>query len=208
MKKDGTINKPRLERLFALTEPDDLPPLAASSAYHPSSLAFLSSLRRQKSELLKQFILENGWPDTLRCGDKAEAAAFMIAVHADYDVEFQIACHQLLLESAILGATTRLGFLAFLTDRILCNQGKHQRFGTQIREVENGCFVPKPMQDAEHIDELRAEAGLSETLSDYYARVNRGDMLLYRPLLNGYAEELEHIREHKVVPLFPNEARP
>jgi len=205
MVRDGITDKPQLEALFSLTEPDDLPPLAASPAYHPSSLAFLSALRRQKSEMLKSIIAENGWPDTLRCGDKAEAAAFMIAVHADYDVEFQIACHRLLIESAMRGATTRLGFLAFLTDRILCNQGKHQRFGTQIREVENGCFVPKPMQDADHIDDLRAQAGLSETLSDYYMRINRGDMLLYRPLLNGYAEELEHIREHKVVPLFPEE---
>jgi hypothetical protein len=195
-----------LRALFSLTEPDDLPPLTVSPAYHPSSLQFLENLRRRKSDALKHFLVENGWPDEKRSGENAEAAAFMIAVHADYDLELQITCHQLLLESSERGTTKRLGFLAFLTDRILCNQGKRQRFGTQIREVSNGCFVPQPMQDAEHIDNLREEVGLKETLSDYYIRVNNGDMLLYRPLIEDYARELEELRENKVVALFP-EAR-
>ena len=91
------------------------------------------------------------------------------------------------------------GFLAFLTDRILCNEGKHQRFGTQIREAANGCFVPKPIEDPDRVDELRAQAGIRESLSDYFIRVNNGDLLLYRPLLNGYAEELEEQKAKKVV---------
>lgn len=201
-----THSSHRLRDLFSLSEPDSLPPLGVSPAYHPSSLQFLEGLHHRKSEALKEFIVESGWPDEQRFGENAESAAFMIAQHADYDLELQIACHQLLLESAERKTTKRLGFLAFLTDRILCNMGKHQRFGTQIREVSNGCFVPKPMQDAEHIDELRKEAGLEESLSDYYIRVNGGDMLLYRPLIEEYARKLEEIRANKVVPLFP-EAR-
>jgi hypothetical protein len=203
-----TTSSHRLHDLFSLTEPSDLPPLSVSPAYHSSSLQFLKSLRRRKSEILKLFLVENGWPDEIRCGENAEAAAFMIAIHADYDLELQITCYQLLLQSIENGTTTRLGFLAFLTDRILCNQGKRQRFGTQIREVSNGCFVPQPMQDVEHIDDLRKNAGLEETLSDYYLRVNGGDMLLYRPLIEEYARELEEIRENKVVSLFPETHAP
>jgi hypothetical protein len=197
-----------LRALFALYEPEGLPPLPVSPAYDPSSLQFLEGLRRRKSDALKSFIEYNGWPDAKRTSEKAEAAAFMIALHADYDLELQMLCHRWLLESVRRGTTKRLGFLAFLTDRILCNLGKRQRFGTQIREVSNGCFVPKPMQDAEHIDELRTQAGLDETLSDYYQRVNRGDMLLYRPLIESYARELEELREKKIVPLFPEASRP
>jgi hypothetical protein len=193
-----------LDTLFALCEPEGLPPLAVSPAYDKSSLQFLEGLRRRKSDMLKAILAQTGWPDAARCGDKAEAAAFMIALHADYDVALQRLCHEFLLESVEEGRTVKLGFLAFLTDRILCNLGKRQRFGTQIREVNNGCFVPKPLQDAEHIDALRAEAGLVETLSEYYLRINGGDMLLYRPLIEDYARELEHIREHKVVELFPS----
>jgi hypothetical protein len=103
-----------------------------------------------------------------------------------------------MLECALKGKV-QLGFLAFLTDRILCNEGKHQRFGTQIREVMNGCFVPKPIEDPDHVDELRQKVGLFETITDYYQRVNNGDLLLYRPLLNGFAEELEARKASKVV---------
>lgn len=192
-----------LHALFALAEPDGLPPLSISPAFHESSLAFLESFRRNKSEALKVVIKNHGWLDAEHFGENTEAAAFMIVLHADYDLEFQIMCHELILASAARGTTKTLGFLAFLTDRILCNLGKRQRFGTQIREVSNGCFVPKPMQDAEQIDALREQAGLGETLSDYYLRVNRGDLLLFRPLIDEYARELEEVRENKVVPLFP-----
>ena len=170
-----------MDTLFALSAPDDLDPPAISTCYDPSSLEFLAGIHRGKSERLKYFVLKAGWPSAGMYGEDAEAAAFMIVQHADYDIEFQILCHRLMLESAKRGMT-KPGFLAFLTDRILCNKGNHQRFGTQIREVTNGCFVPKPMQDAEHVDELRAQAGLDETLSDYYARINNGDLLLYRQL--------------------------
>ena len=178
-----------MDTLFALSEPEDMDPPSISTAYDPSSLEFLAGIHQAKSERRKYFVLKSGWPSAGLYGEDAEAAAFMIAQHADYDPEFQILCHRLMLESAKRG-TTKPGFLAFLTDRILCNQGKHQRFGTQIREVTNGCFVPKPMQDAEHIDELRTQAGLDESLSDYYARINGGDLLLCRPLIGDL--DLEH----------------
>lgn len=189
---------PNLSAMFSLSSPADLPPPALSPAYDSSSLKFLENIHRRKSEALKSILDTSGWPTFKEYDGHAQATAFMIVQHADYDPEFQKRCHALMLESAMRGETG-LGFLAFLTDRILCNEGKHQRFGTQIREVRNGCFVPKPIENTDHIDELRARAGLNETLSDYYARVNSGDLLLYRPLLNGYAEELEERKEHKVV---------
>lgn len=191
-----------LEALFSLDSPAGLPRPAVSPAYDESSLKFLEGIRRAKSESLKLLIAESGWPNAARVGEHAEAAAFMIAQHADYDPGFQIMCHDLMLEAAESGIT-KLGFLAFLTDRILCNHGKHQRFGTQIREVENGCFVPQPIENPDRVDELRELAGLDETLSEYYDRINRGDLLLYRPLLGSQAEELTRLHDEKIVPLFP-----
>lgn len=171
--------------LFSLAPVSDLPPPVPNTAWDPSSIQFLASIHGAKSEALKTIIAEYGWPTDEEFGEHAHAAAFMIVVHADYDVEFQTNCHQLLLESATRGDIP-LGFLAFLTDRILCNLNLHQRFGTQIREAANGCFVPKAIEDTEKVDALRAQAGLSENLSEYYARVNGGDLLLPRPLLGGY----------------------
>jgi hypothetical protein len=197
---------PDLTELFSLSSHTDLPPPALSPAYAASSLAFLESIHRHKSEVLKALVMESGWPAAAAIrtdeAEHAEASAFMIIVHADYDGEFQRLCHALMVQHALKGRGN-LGFLAFLTDRILCNEGKHQRFGTQIREVvmKNGgdCFVPKPIEDTDIVDELRKQAGIEESLSDYYMRVNNGDLLLYRPLLNGYGEELEIQKQNKVV---------
>lgn len=193
------------QTLFRLSNPESLPPPAVSPAYDPSSLAFLEQFHRRKSDTLKGMIALQGWPELGEYSEDQQAAAFMIVVHADYDPDFQLACHALMLESAKSGKT-KPGFIAFLTDRILCNQGKYQRFGTQIREVSNGCFVPKPIEDSDRVDELRSQAGLDETLSDYFARVNTGDLLLYRHLLGDYAEELEHRKETKVIE-FPKNPR-
>lgn len=194
-----------LPQLFSLHSPLDLPPPHISPAYDASSLAFLEGIHRRKSEALKSIIERDGWPDAHSYDGHAEAAAFMIVQHADYDPDFQRLCHGLMLRSAARGEG-KLGFLAFLTDRILCNAGLHQRFGTQIREVTNGCFVPKPMEDPDHVEELRQKAQLMESLADYYQRVNNGDLLLYRLLLNGYAEELEQRKVEKVIefPLKPH----
>ncbi len=187
-----------IDELFTLASPEGLEAPAASPLYHPSSLQFLENIHRRKSDALKEIVLNQGWPDSKSYDGHAEAAAFMIVQHADYDLEFQELCHTQMLAGLKKGRNSP-GFLAFLTDRILCNKGKHQRFGTQIREVTNGCFVPKPIENPDTVDSLRKEVGLNESLSDYFLRVNNGDLLLYRPLLNGYAEELEERKEHKII---------
>lgn len=193
-----------LAALFSLNALPELEAPAASPKYHPSSLQFLEQIHRKKSEMLKQVVMQNGWPHPDSYDGHAEATAFLIVHHADYDPDFQRHCHALMLRSAGKGKAT-LGFLAFLTDRILCNEGKHQRFGTQIREVKNGCFVPKAIEAPEEVDTLRLKAGIEESLSDYLNRINNGDLLLCRPLLNGYAEELEAQKENKIIE-FPGNA--
>jgi hypothetical protein len=198
--KNAMANDTRIDisDLFALTNPEGMPPPTVSPAYDSSALQFLEGIHRRKSDALKAIVEAQGWPELGEYSEDAQATAFMIVQHADYDPQFQLLCHQLMLKSAKEGKT-KLGFIAFLTDRILCNQGKYQRFGTQIREVRNGCFVPKPIEDPDHINELRIEAGIEEDLSDYYARVNAGDLLLYRHLLGEYAGVLEHRKETKII---------
>lgn len=173
--------------LFSLTPKEGLEPPHISPAWASSSLAFLEGIHRPKSEALKTIIEENGWPQAGEYTDHAPEAAFMIVLHADYDVPFQKRCHGLMLELASLNKINT-GFIAFLTDRILCNEGHHQRFGTQIREAENGCFVPKPIENIEVADALREQAGLNESMLDYYQRINSGDLLLPRYVLGAYAD--------------------
>ena len=188
-----------MDALFSLEDP--LPPPAIPTAPSASALDFLSQIHRRKSDSLKAIVAESGMPTLRNAAPNAVAAAFMIVQHADYDPELQLQCHSLMVSAAKKGEMP-LGFVAFLTDKILTNNGKHQRFGTQIREVSNGSFVPKSLEDPDNVDVLREQVGLGENLSDYFQRVNDGDLLLYRPLLGEYAHELEHTKETKVIP-FP-----
>lgn len=192
---DDTV---RINRLFTLSSAAELPP-GVSPAYNLSSLRFLESIHQHRSEALKDFIIENGWPTAARFGEDMEEASFLVVLHSDYDPKFQQMCHALMLQLARRGQI-KLSYLACLTDRILCNMDKHQRFGTQIREAENGCFVPKPIEDPDHVDDLRETAGIPETLADYLQRINDGDMEFYRTLLNRGDETHE---EEKILP-FPN----
>ncbi|MFW0777715.1 MAG: DUF6624 domain-containing protein [Rickettsiales bacterium] len=176
--------------MFALKPLEKLDPPEVSPAWAESSLAFLANIHRPKSDALKTIVEEHGWPTENEFSGHAHEAAFMIVLHADYDVEFQTHCHKLLLELASLDKVDT-SFIAFLTDRILCNKGLHQRFGTQIREAENGCFVPKPLENSDKVDELRSAAGIEENMFDYYQRVNGGDMLLPRYILGEYADVWE-----------------
>lgn len=190
--------------LFSLNPPEGLEAPHVPTQWAPSSLAFLASIHQPKSDALKAIVEEHGWPQDEQYTDHAEAAAFMITLHADYDLNFQKHCHGLMLELATHGKI-QLGYLAYLTDRILCNEGHHQRFGTQIREATNGCFVPKPLEneDEAEVDALRKEAGLMESMLDYYQRVNGGDLLLPRPLIGAYADIWEHKPADSNVISFP-----
>ena len=190
------------DTLFSLSPlARELPELTFSTAYSDSALQFLESIHRRQSEALKSVIADFGWPDESVMGEHATDAAFMVAQHADYDPDFQLLCHTLMLREVKAGRM-KPAYLAFLTDRILCNQGHYQRFGTQLREAPNGCYVPKPMEDAGQVETLREEVGIAESLDDYMMRINSGDMLFYRTLLQGYADELEDRKLNKVVPLF------
>jgi hypothetical protein len=174
--------------LFSLSSPEGLDAPKHPTRWDASSLGFLAGIHGPKSQALKTIVQAEGWPLDEHYTDHAEAAAFMIVLHADYDLEFQTHCHGLMLEWLTRGKS-KPGFLAFLTDRILCNKGLHQRFGTQIREAENGCFVPKSLEsEIDTVDRLREEVQLGESMLDYYQRVNSGDLLLPRLLLGDYAD--------------------
>lgn len=188
-------DKVDIAALFSLESASDSLP-EVNPAYTLSSLRFLENVLRGKSETLKAFIMTNGWPSAERFSEEVEEEAFMIAQQADYDPAFQRRCHKLMLALAEEGKI-RLGYLAFLTDRILCNDGKHQRFGTQIREVTNGCFVPKPIEDPDRVDTLRTAVGLTESLAEYFTRVNTGDVVLHPVMQKESADE-----ESKVI-AFP-----
>jgi hypothetical protein len=49
---------------------------------------------------------------------------------------------------------------AFLRDRVLVNEGRRQRYGTQIAGVVDGAPVPWPVEDPDRMDQRRAAVGI------------------------------------------------
>ena len=103
---------------------------------------------------LKEIIKEHGWPGKSLVGADGANAAWLLVQHADADVAFQREC--LALTQAAPEGEVSPKDVAYLTDRVLVNDGKKQRYGTQMGMN----FEPRPIEDADNVDKRRAEIGL------------------------------------------------
>ena len=143
---------------------------------HPSDptefVRFLSVAERMEAaridvantDRLRAIIAEHGWPGRALVGDEGAEAAWLIAQHADHQLDFQREA-LVLLERAVHDGDAPASHLAYLTDRVRMNEGRPQLFGTQVADITNG-VSPWPIEDEEHVDQRRANAGL-ESLADY-----------------------------------------
>jgi hypothetical protein len=119
-----------------------------------------------RAERLKEIIEAHGWPTHDLVGVEGGTAAWLIAQHADHEVDFQVEALALMQEALAAGQVDATE-VAYLDDRVAVNRGEPQRYGTQIR-CRGGVPDPAtPLIDPEHIDDLRAEVGLG-TLEEYY----------------------------------------
>jgi uncharacterized protein DUF6624 len=82
-----------------------------------------------------------------------------VAQHADRRLDLQRRALALMTEAVRTG-NADAAQLAMLHDRLLVNEGRPQIYGTQIAGVVDGAPVPWPCEDAEHMDQRRAEVGL------------------------------------------------
>jgi hypothetical protein len=81
-----------------------------------------------------------GWPLRSRVGDRAATAAWLLAQHAEAQLDLQRQCLQLLTDAADRGEADP-GNLAYLTDRVLCAEGQPQRYGTQFWTGSDGTIA-------------------------------------------------------------------
>jgi len=86
-------------------------------------------------------------------------AAWLLVQHADADPEFQAYCLEL-MKDAYESGEVRGQDLAYLTDRVLVNQGKKQLYGTQFWTPPGGKIQPRPIEDEAKLDERRSKMGL------------------------------------------------
>jgi hypothetical protein len=124
----------------------------------------VAELDKKHTQRMKQIIEQHGWPGKSLVGVQAANAAWLLVQHADQDRAFQKKCLPL-LEAAVKKGEATGQQLAYLTDRVLCGEGKKQRYGTQLKQ-EGDKMVPQPIEDEANVDKRRAEIGL-QPLAEY-----------------------------------------
>jgi hypothetical protein len=114
---------------------------------------------------IKEIVAQHdGLPDAAKVGMDGVAAAWILVQHADADPAFQESVLEKmipLVKSEQISAREH----ALLTDRVLVNNGKPQRYGSQLG-FQDGKLVPKPMEAPEQVDQRRAAIG-EMPLADY-----------------------------------------
>ncbi|MCK7621761.1 hypothetical protein MUU72_01220 [Streptomyces sp. RS10V-4] len=130
----------------------------ANSADFAEQLAW-RRLTARHADRLTGIIDAHGWPTADRFGADAARAAWLIAQHADRQLDVQRRALRL-MERAVADGLAGRRELAFLQDRTLVNEGREQIYGTQIAGVRDGAPVPWPCRDPERMDERRAEVGI------------------------------------------------
>ncbi|GAA3000873.1 hypothetical protein GCM10010519_36650 [Streptomyces lactacystinicus] len=144
---------------------------AAARLANSPDLAEQAAWRRltaRHGDRLAEIMAAHGWPTERTVGPEAARAAWLVAQHADrqLDVQRQAAA---LMGGAVARGEASARDLAFLQDRLAVNEGRAQRYGTQIGAVTDGRPVPWPCEEPERLDERRAEAGI-EPFDEYTAR--------------------------------------
>ncbi len=105
-----------------------------------------------------------GLPSRAEVGADGVSAAWILVQHADADPAFQSDVLEKIAPLVRSGEVTSQEY-ALLTDRVLVNHGKPQRYGSQLIAT-NGKWVPKPMEAPGQVDQRRAAIG-EMPLADY-----------------------------------------
>ena len=90
---------------------------------------------------MKEIVKQHGWPTNSMVGSDGATAAWLLVQHADHDPKFQRHCLEL-MKKVPAGEVSTVD-LAYLTDRVLVNEGKKQLYGTQFW-MQNGKPGPAP----------------------------------------------------------------
>jgi len=122
----------------------------------------------RNTDRLREIVERYGWPGRSLVGEEGADHAWLLAQHADKQLEFQRRALILLAGAVDQGEATNRQ-LAYLTDRVRMNEGTEQLYGTQIADVRDGAGVPWPVENPGELDARRAAAGL-EPFSEYAAQ--------------------------------------
>lgn len=102
---------------------------------------------------MKSIIEKIGWPSRSLVGKEAAKGAWLLVQHADTDVDFQEKCLEMMQD--LPEEEIDKQNIAYLEDRVRCNRGQLQIYGTQFELNSTGELVPKPLYDSKNVDKRR-----------------------------------------------------
>jgi hypothetical protein len=117
---------------------------------------------------LADILATRGWPGRTVAGEDGARAAWLLAQHADRDLDLQRAFLDA-LRGAVAEGEASPANVAYLEDRVRVADGRPQLYGTQFT-VTDGELGPCPIEDPQRLDERRAAAGL-EPFAVYEAQI-------------------------------------
>lgn len=154
----GMRNQALARELIAMTDEDRrLQPGALGD--DPAAQLAHRRVTVANADRLTAILDEHGWPTPALVGADAARRAWLIAQHADRQLDVQRRALTLMTAAAATGDADPT-HLAMLHDRVRVNEGHPQTYGTQIAAVTDGTPVPWPIEDPAQLDQRRAQAGL------------------------------------------------
>jgi hypothetical protein len=119
----------------------------------------MAEVHQRNAQRLAAIMRDVGWPGRSVVGTRAADAAWLVLQHAIGDPSVMRRGLELVRVSAATGDVDPIQ-VAMLEDRIRTFSGLPQRYGTQFDWDEDGVMNPRPIEDAEHVDERRRAIGL------------------------------------------------
>ena len=120
------------------------------------------------TDRLREIVAAVGWPGRTLVGEAGAEQAWLIAQHADHQIDSQRMFLAALVRAVDAGEAPAR-HAAYLTDRVAMNEGRPQLYGTQVERMEDGQAVPWPIEKPDRVDERRMSVGLAP-LSEHLAR--------------------------------------
>lgn len=150
-------------RVDYLAPPDD-----AAAARH---LAQLELVERDNAARLGALMAACGWPRQSVEGVQAARNAWLVAQGRSADLPFQ---RQVVrqLELAALDGEAAVVHLATASDRLAVREGRRQRYGTQLRQVDGCTWDYYPLDDQPRVEARRKRLGLPP-LEEHKRTINR-----------------------------------
>jgi hypothetical protein len=137
-----------------------------TGGYHPE----IRAVHSRHNARIRAILETHGWPGHTLVGEDGCRAAGFIVQHAILDPDLQQR-GLALLTKAVEEHEAEPFMLAFLTDRVLMQEGKPQLYGTQYIGAKAGGVEPWLIANPETIDARRHAVGLPP-LTENTARLN------------------------------------